>query len=177
MLRLTIVSYNNDTVATSPSRASRANVLRRQPMSAFKLPQVVLDRLFARVEKTDSCWIWKGAITSHGYGILEINGRRFSAHRISFLLAGKVIPEGKQIDHLCRVRRCVNPDHMEAVTSRENTLRGLPFRQRKTHCANGHEYTRETSYYLKKKPGSRMCRICIKLRNQSRQPGFWRRPA
>lgn len=109
------------------------------------------------------CWIWNGAKLANGYGRLTINdGRKaFLAHRISYELNVGRIPEKLQIDHLCRVRNCVNPGHLEAVTCRINLLRGETITAlcaAKTHCPKGHQYSIENTYT--DPDGCRHCRIC-----------------
>lgn len=116
------------------------------------------------------CWIWIGA-KSYGisgkaadpYGYFLFEKKNRLAHRVSYQLHVGPIPEGKQIDHLCRHTLCVNPDHLEPVTPRENVRRGYSFKPKATHCANGHEMTAENTYL---KPQSttvkarRECRTC-----------------
>lgn len=82
-------------------------------------------RFWSKVDKTDACWLWTGALNNSGYGTIKINGVTVGAHRHSFLLAGRAIPEGLDLDHLCSVRRCVNPDHLEPVTRAENLRRAV----------------------------------------------------
>jgi hypothetical protein len=111
----------------------------------------LIDRLSERTRTGPGCWEWVGHLTPQGYGSL---GRRL-AHRLVYEVAVGPIPAGLQLDHLCRNRRCVNPDHLEPVTSRENTLRGsgLPAqRVLVTHCPRGHAYTDENTYV---RPGTR----------------------
>jgi hypothetical protein len=118
----------------------------------------LLDRLIARTEKTDSCWLWTGALDLYGYGQF-IRGK--SAHRAAYELQVGPIPAGHQIDHLCRVRNCVNPAHLEAVTARENTLRSrnrAAMNARKTHCKRGHEFNDDNTYITP--TGARQCRAC-----------------
>lgn len=99
------------------------------------------ERFWAKVNKTDSCWIWTGAKDSKGYGLFW-NKKHFKAHRFSYeLLMGK-IPEGLIIDHRCRVRECVNPAHLEPVLNRENILRGIgiaAINSKKIYCIHGHK--------------------------------------
>jgi len=93
-------------------------------------------------EPNSGCWIWAGASNRLGYGRFNINQKIEYAHRLSWQLHKGEIPTDKQIDHLCRVRLCVNPDHMEVVSHRTNSLRGMGvggINSRKTHCKNGHE--------------------------------------
>jgi len=91
------------------------------------------------------CWFWVRSVKNSGYGVMHFRQRSWQAHRAYYTM-----------DHLCKVRRCVNPDHLEAVTQRVNTLRSP--RDVKTHCINGHEYTPENSWFTKN--GWRECRTC-----------------
>lgn len=129
-----------------------------------------LHELFDRSipEPNSGCWIWTGATCSGGYAMLHRRGTKSAvdrAHVLSYQAARGEIPEGFQIDHKCRVRSCVNPDHLEAVTPQVNWERGVSLpaiNSRKTHCSRGHEYTADnTIFNLRKngKPGRR-CRTC-----------------
>lgn len=107
------------------------------------------------------CWLWTDKPTSKGYGTLGVEGRTKGAHRLSWELYVGPIPEGLQIDHLCRVRLCVNWTHLEPVTRRVNLLRGVGFpgeNVRKTNCPAGHTYTPENTYTSAK--GKRNCQAC-----------------
>ena len=131
-------------------------------------PRPVAERFWEKVHKTDTCWLWTASKFYTGYGRFYTGPGQFGlerkiecAHRVAYELVKGPIPEGLQIDHLCRVPACVNPDHLEAVTRRENWIRGeapsakahlLP------HCKYGHEYTPENTYM--KKQGGRSCRQC-----------------
>ncbi len=112
------------------------------------------------LEGPDGCWLWTGTTNGVGYGQLWVEGRRVYAHRFSYELLVGLIPAGLQLDHLCRVRHCVRPDHLEPVTRRENILRGEAPSARcaaKTHCPAGHEYSPENTYVYR---GARQCRAC-----------------
>src|SRR5580698_2584776 len=89
----------------------------------IKVPEHDQQRFWRLVEKTESCWNWKGGKTN-GYGCFQIAKVNFRAHRLAYELLRGPIPTGLHLDHLCRNRSCVNPDHLEPVTQRENTLRG-----------------------------------------------------
>lgn len=135
-------------------------------------------RFWRQVDKSSDCWIWKGEDSYNGYGrfaVKHFHNRkenfnrkvRVPAHRFSFLEAGGTIPEGMQIDHLCRNRLCVNPAHLEAVTPKENINRGTvaeALKKRKaaiTHCPKGHAYDEENTRMRSDKFG-RECRACNK---------------
>ena len=104
----------------------------------------------------DECWLWTGCQTPKGYG--RFAHRR--AHRMAYEYLVGPIPEGLVIDHLCRVRHCVNPAHMEVVTAGENVLRGIGVSAKnrtKTHCPQGHPLDGDNLYVNQDK---RMCRKC-----------------
>lgn len=123
------------------------------------------DRFWSKVEKTDDCWLWKGATTKgageYHYGSFHYQGKTVRVHRFAYELLVGDIPEGLTIDHLCRETLCVNPEHLEAVTHRENVLRGIgPSAQhsKKTHCPYGHPYNGDNLAYSPKR--SRVCKEC-----------------
>jgi hypothetical protein len=125
-------------------------------------------RLFAKtVGADDGCLLWTGSSTRCGYGHISVRGRLFVVHRVAYELARGAVPEGLQLDHLCRNRGCCNVDHLEPVTQRVNILRGeaaqsprkMRPRRLRSHCAKGHEYTTENTYIAN---GVRYCRICKK---------------
>lgn len=125
----------------------------------------VAERFWSKVEKIpfDSCWHWTGTL-SGGYGLMQSGngGSVRSAHRISYELHKGPIPDQLQIDHLCRVRHCVNPDHLEAVTRRENFLRGFAptaVAHRTGLCKRGHSLVEGNVYH--KANGAVQCRRCF----------------
>lgn len=128
------------------------------------------NRFWSKVEKTDSCWNWKANTVRGNYGRFKYNKKEEMAHRLSYENSKGVIPQGLVLDHLCKNPKCVNPSHLEAVTQRENVLRGntLPAKNiLKTHCPEGHEFTPENTYISKGKYGnSRNCRTCHNLQQQ-----------
>lgn len=114
------------------------------------------------------CWLWLDEDSSSGYGRFWDGKQAHQAHRFSYEHFVGPVPEGLQLDHLCRVRCCVNPSHLEPVTARENLLRGEgpPGRNaRKSHCLRGHEFTLENTY--RNGTHGRNCRTCAKS-NQER---------
>lgn len=81
------------------------------------------ERFWIYVDKTDECWLWEGAVNGAGYGTFTADDIRYMAHRFSWALAGRPFTPGLELDHLCHVRTCVRPDHLEEVTSEENKRR------------------------------------------------------
>jgi hypothetical protein len=129
------------------------------------LSQADIARFEARIayEPMSGCWLWLGT-SSRGYGKLSLRGRNVWAHRFAYEAYVGPIPAGLELDHLCRQHCCVNPEHLEAVTHRENILRGEWFvaaHARKTHCVHGHEFNDANTYIRTEKNGlSRVCRTC-----------------
>jgi hypothetical protein len=129
------------------------------------------NRFCAMVEVAPTgCWLWKGYLDKGGYGHFscrQLKSRSTSAHRWSYQYFHGDIPAGLQVDHLCRVRNCVNPLHLEAVTQKENCLRGTGFSAKnatKTHCPKGHPYdAANVRLRMTKKGPARHCRKCGSL--------------
>lgn len=133
-----------------------------------------MQRILERTEITPGpldtpCWIWTGYTTDQGYGRIAVgtkaggDRRQAPVHRFAFEYYAEPLPGGMVPDHLCRVPACWNPDHLEVVTPRENTLRGFgppACNARRTHCVRGHEFTPENTYQWR---SSRICRECRKL--------------
>jgi hypothetical protein len=117
------------------------------------------------------CWIWQLACIDKGYGRITVRKRIYSAHRFSYTTFVGPIPEGLTIDHLCGVRPCVNPDHLEPVSQRVNNLRSPHTlnsqNARKTHCPQGHPYDAANTYIIPSTRG-RMCRTCMAAKNRRR---------
>jgi len=158
------------------------------PRSGPKSKSLAL-RFWAKVEITPTCWIWKGAITTNGYGELYLAAKKRpeSAHRIAYELMIGPLPEEREIDHLCHNvdtscagghgcphRRCVNPEHLEPVTRRVNSLRGrLPALNTKrgadqSICKHGHPFSPDNTYTYTNRRGfkQRVCRECARRRDR-----------
>lgn len=143
-----------------------SDILTTMSMQAITPANYSLNKFERFVQRTDSgCWEWKGKIhNKDGYGIAYLNGREIMAHRLSYALFKEPLNTGLTIDHLCRNRKCVNPDHLEQVSKRINTLRGKGITAelaRRTHCKHGHEFSEENTRMYR---GQRQCRKCFARR-------------
>lgn len=122
-------------------------------------------RFYLNLEVDDNeCWIWQKQLSPEGYGRFRVEGEKVFAHIFSYNLFIGPVPDGLELDHTCRVRSCVNPDHLKSVTHRVNTLRGIgptAVNARKTHCNNNHKFTPENTRIAQ---GKRHCRACARLR-------------
>lgn len=131
-----------------------------------------VERFWARIESGDGdCWLWTGGTSTAGYGYVTIAGDKHLCHRLAYELMVGEIPAGLQLDHLCRVPRCVNPEHLDPVTAWVNNMRSNSLaaqRARMTECSRGHEFTPENTYYRPDRRGGRMCRRCCQLREARR---------
>lgn len=122
-------------------------------------------------EPMSGCWLWTGKRNPYGYGIVAKKYSEKQAHRVVYEMLRDPIPVHLQADHLCRVRACVNPFHIEIVSQQVNLARGhgvAARNARKTHCPYGHSYTPENVYRRPGSPNSRECRVCHDARNRSR---------
>lgn len=129
----------------------------------------------ARRPDLGACWVWTLPATSHGYGqFIVMRGKRGyprRAHRVAWELVRGPVPRDLDLDHLCRNRICVNPDHLEPVTNEENIKRGTwqpILNSAKTHCDRNHEFTPENTYHPPKRPHVRQCRECARIRRRNR---------
>lgn len=132
-------------------------------------PQSVdeLHPFWRHVRQEGECWIWHGSIAATGYGKYGTVG--LPAHRVAYELMVAEIPDGLHLDHLCRVRRCVNPAHLDPVTPKVNAVRrdaALGVGSAKTQCPSGHAYTPENTAH---RNGRRHCRACDRDRMRRRR--------
>lgn len=128
-------------------------------------------RLLRRCVEVDGCWLWQGAKTE-GYGRVQLRkGTPIGlTHRAAYELFVGPVPAGLHLDHLCRQRACLRPDHLEPVTTRVNTLRGVglsAINAQKTECKRGHSFTPENT---RLHAGRRYCRACAAMHNAARTP-------
>lgn len=127
-----------------------------------------VERLSSKIVISDGCWLWTGSLNRKGYPMVRVDAARewCLAHRAVYELLVGVIPEGLELDHLCRVRGCVNPAHLEPVTHAENMRRvppesrpRRPRHYRGAACRYGHQFTPENTYT--RPNGVRECRLCM----------------
>jgi hypothetical protein len=138
-----------------------------------RVPQRIWERV---VEDESGCWLWQALINTNGYGAVTIDGRSWGAHRFMCTALVGDIRTGLHLDHLCRVRHCCNPAHLEPVTPAENIRRGETgkWQADKTHCPAGHEYAEENTYRTTRKTGrkagsvERICKTCVRERQANR---------
>lgn len=147
-----------------------------------KVDLSLLKRLFSRVNfdgpvpehrpDLGNCWVCVKNVRPNGYGKLTYKSEDLSAHRLVFSLFVGDIPEGLDLDHLCRNRACVRPHHLEPTTRLENLSRGnglIAMNVKKTHCVNGHEFTPENTYLYRGK--HRCCKTCRKAAKERAKNG------
>jgi len=119
----------------------------------------------------DDCWLYAGYCNYKGYGMTWVGDKKLMTHRVIYEALVGEIPEGLTIDHLCKVKACINPDHLEPVTQRENNLRSNDMagkNARKTHCVNGHKLSGDNIRMYEPK-NERVCLACQSIRGKLRR--------
>ena len=155
------------------SRLSRyGSPLAGGPFRPFRGPTFQEARFWSKVERRGpaECWAWRASHSSKGYGQFYVDSKPVGAHRVAYELMRGPIPDGLELDHLCRNPGCVNPDHLEPVTRRMNSLRGKGMSAHnaaKTECAKGHSYDLLNTRFTKK--GWRQCLLCETLAAQRKR--------
>lgn len=155
--------WERSMVTDSPEQGSGAQ--RADHMDA---QQYITDRVAP--EPNTGCWLWLLSTNHGGYGKAWSGGKHWRAHRLAYVAFVGAIPPGLELDHLCRVRSCCNPEHLEPVTHAENLLRGETLAAAcaaKTHCPRGHEYSQDNTLMNK---GHRRCKECDRARERERGP-------
>lgn len=125
-----------------------------------------IQRFFSKVNVVDNCWEWTDSL-QRGYGYFKLKGKYCLSHRLSYKLFNGDLDDNLTIDHLCRNRKCVNPEHLEQVTIQENVVRGFgptAINSKKTHCIRDHEFTIDNTFI--RKSGGRTCRICKRFKEK-----------
>lgn len=134
-------------------------------------PRLPLEqRFWQKVEQSPDCWEWKAYRDNCGYGRFKMGKSMRNAHAVAYELLVGEVPDGFELDHLCRNRGCVNPAHLEVVTHRTNTMRGVSphaLNAKKTHCINGHEFNAENTYFRPGPTPRRDCRQCLLIKSRS----------
>lgn len=114
----------------------------------------------------NGCWIWTATTNGHGYGCFSVNRKHIYAHRYAYIRYKGPIPDGLQLDHLCEVKSCVNPDHLEAVTRSQNIRR---IAERRGTCERGHPWVPEN---LMRRGEGQTCRICNREWQRTRKKKY-----
>ena len=149
----------------------------------FQVPTPKIpDRIWNKLtnERMTGCWLWQGYVVRNGYGQVRMGKSNRYVHRVVYELLKGPIPDGLTLDHLCRIRRCANPEHLEPVTGKENCLRGESFsaaNHRKTHCSRNHPLSGD-NLVMCSDGQRRDCRECRRIRGKKSNAklsarGYW----
>ena len=137
-------------------------------INALRLRYLFLSKM--KIDENTGCWLWQERLTAKGYGSFWLNGKSRRAHRWSYEHFVECQPDSLVIDHLCRNRHCVNPEHLEPVTQQINVLRGearAAKQARQTHCIHGHPLAGNNLY--RKPNGARQCIACRRVTDKMRK--------
>lgn len=153
--------------ASEPIEREEEDEVNTKPRT-YKTPEQIVAFIMARVDRRngpdDYCWIYQGNVNKlTGYGQATLNFKVDTVHRLMYTHVIEPIAPKMQIDHLCRVRACCNPVHLEMVTQQENIRRGESLSARyarRTHCSKGHEFSEENTMRISTNPSYRICRTC-----------------
>lgn len=142
-------------------------------VNSDKYPEVLREkderRFWSKVDKQSECWIWTAGVTPSGYGSFKLLGKNTAAHRLAYTITKGAIPNDLVLDHICRNRLCVNPDHLEIVTQKVNILRGAgpsASNDEKTHCPRNHPLEKPNLILSNLKRGARECVACSRTRSK-----------
>lgn len=128
----------------------------------MSFPRNTIAAVFDRLDASGDCWLYVGPLMTNGYAGMHLEGEHVLVHRAVYEHLVGPIPDGMQLDHLCRVRHCANPDHLEPVTALENQRRGRGGRlTRRTHCPHGHAWDAANTRQRPHRQG-RTCRACMR---------------
>ena len=134
----------------------------------YTLPEQLRFWSYVETKASNQCWPWLRSVDGQGYGVFCAQGTRKKSHRVSYILVHGPIPDGLVVDHMCRNRRCANPDHLrvvtQAVNSLENSVGATAINAAKTHCIAGHMFAGDNLKIDHR--GNRYCRECNRERQR-----------
>jgi hypothetical protein len=145
------------------------NRWRRTGSTEKRKQEPPMERFMKKTKRLGGCLQWQGALDAYGYGIFWFEGKSVRAHRWAYIQKFGPVAEDRVMDHLCRNRWCVNPDHLEPAGNIENFRRGWGYRLQNgmtDRCIHGHEYTPENTY-VRPSTGHWQCRTCIRARKRA----------
>ncbi len=174
-MRVAAERYQRPTACQTPNSTRRPDVAQRtyNPIDVANWNDQAQARMDTRTRwvPATGCLIYTGTSNQYGYCQIMIGGRNVYVHRLTWTLANGPIPDGLELDHLCRVPNCINTDHLEPVTHRENMLRGNTLGAResvKTHCPAGHALTPGNLRHDQQRVGKRACLTCARQKSIQR---------
>lgn len=141
----------------------------RYGTQALQAKPSIEERFMSKVDSSGDCWLWTSPLSLGGYATFAVGRKGQRAHRWAYEHWVGPIPKGLQIDHICRVRHCVNPEHLRPVTPQGNSQYRA---EQVTHCPKGHEYSPENTYISN---GSRICKTCNRDKSKAYQRELYAR--